>query len=490
MNGSPFSSWCVRDSHQALSPKVFTERVSCEQRWLESRWSADTRFAMLADNGIPWVITDVALAGTSRVHVPIPGYFTARQIDHVLNDAGIDVVVTDNPARLLHDEPNWQCTTQSDVTGLYCLERIMPATSRTALPAGTTKITYTSGSTGVAKGVCLDAISLHRVAASVAEVIRPLKATRHLCLLPLATLLDNLATTIVAPLLDAESIVPSLEETGIRYGALDVPKLLSCIARHQPDSLVLVPELLRVLLAAIHQGWDAPKTLKFIAVGGASVSPQLLAQAEAAKLPVFEGYGLSECASVVTLNRPGRVRHGSAGQPLSHTRLRIDECGEIHVTGTTMLGYLGGSSCSQEIATGDLGYLDEDGYLHVVGRKKNMLITSFGRNVSPEWIERELLASPEVAQAVVVGEGRPYLAALLSPTKADISDSTMTALMTRINAGLPDYARIRAWRRLSEPLSVKNDLLTANGRPRRAQITARYKELITDMYVDSIKEVS
>lgn len=490
MSASVVRGLSIRDGRQTLSPKVLSERVACEQQWLETRWAADTRFAILADNGIPWVMTDLALMGASRLNVPVPGYFTAAQTRHVLNDAGIDVIITDDPARLLREQADWVCTAQSNFSGLYCLERVLPAVSRATLPVGTTKITYTSGSTGDAKGVCLDTESLNRVATSVAEVIRPLEARRHLCLLPLATLLDNLATTLVASLLDAESIVPSLEETGIRYGALEIPRLLTCISQYQPDSLVLVPELLRVLIAAIHQGWSAPKTLKFIAVGGASVSPQLLAQAAAANLPVFEGYGLSECASVVTLNRPGEVRPGSAGRPLPHAQVRIDEHGEIHVSGATMLGYLGTESDHQEIATGDLGYFDEQGYLHVIGRIKNTLITSFGRNISPEWIERELLALPEIAQAVIVGEGRPFVSALLLPTKAETPDSVLTALITRINARLPDYARIGAWRKLTEPFSVTNHLLTANGRPRRAQITDRYAAVIADIYMDSLKEVS
>ena len=127
--------------------------------------------------------------------------------------------------------------------------------------------------------------------------------------------------------------------------------------------------------------------------------------ARVAGLPAYEGYGLSECASVVALNAPGAVREGSVGRVLPHATLRIDEAGEIHVRGATMLGYLGEEGASpEEVATGDLGFINDDGYLYVQGRRKNLLITSLGRNVSPEWVERELLAHTSIGQAVVFGD--------------------------------------------------------------------------------------
>jgi long-chain acyl-CoA synthetase len=489
------SQMTLTDGRRTLGPQALTTQVVIEQSWLRSHAPLETRFAVLADNGIPWVLADLALGASGQLNVPIPRYFTTRQLRHVLSDAGVDVLLTDDPARLTREHPEWLVRTQSPTSGLYFFERKEKLTSHPRLPVDTCKITYTSGSTGQAKGVCLGRWSLEQVTHSLADVVGPLAATRHLCLLPLATLLDNIATTGVAPLLGATSIVPTQVETGIGYGSVDIPALLSCIDRHQPESLILVPELLRILVSAIHRGWSAPRSLRFIAIGGASVSTQLLEQAELVGLPIFEGYGLSECASVVTLNRPGAQKLGTAGQSLPHAKVRIDDQGEIHVSGATMLGYLGDSSDNSipaihEIATGDRGYLDEDGYLHVIGRLKNILITSFGRNISPEWIEREILYAPEIAQAVVVGEGRPYLSVLLQPTSSAVTSAAITAVIARVNAGLPDYAKLGAWRQPDEPFSVANGLLTANGRPRRDQITSVHADLITNIYLHPIKEVS
>jgi acyl-CoA synthetase (AMP-forming)/AMP-acid ligase II len=99
----------------------------------------------------------------------------------------------------------------------------------------------------------------------------------------------------------------------------------------RPHSIVLVPELLRLLVAAAERGWPVPGSLKFVAVGGAAVSVDLLARAEAVGLPVFEGYGLSECASVVCLNTPDARRRGSVGRPLPHASVRLADDGQIMV---------------------------------------------------------------------------------------------------------------------------------------------------------------
>ena len=176
----------------------------------------------------------------------------------------------------------------------------------------------------------------------------------------------------------------------------DVARLLGCVTTARPDSLILVPELLRLLVAAAERGWPAPSSLRFVAVGGASVAVELLERAAAVGLPVFEGYGLSECASVVCLNTPESRRPGSVGRPLPHARVRVGDGGQLMVSGVTMRGYLGDRRArrASEWATGDLGEIDADGYVYVRGRLGNMYITSFGRNVAPEWVEREIALEP------------------------------------------------------------------------------------------------
>jgi long-subunit acyl-CoA synthetase (AMP-forming) len=211
---------------------------------------------------------------------------------------------------------------------------------------------------------------------------------------------------------------------------------------------------------------------------------RLLERAALLGLPVHEGYGLSECASVVAVNRCGDNRVGSVGKPLPHVRLSFGPDGEILVRGVRWRGYLGEAAAATQqecIATGDLGYLDGDGFLHLTGRKKSSFITSFGRNVAPEWVEGELVSQGPIAQAAVFGEARPFNSAVLAVQRTATPQAVEDAL-AEVNQRLPDYARVRAWLAASEPFTPGNGMLTPNGRLRRSNIFNTYAARIGALY--------
>lgn len=474
----------LRDGARSISYGQLPGLVAAEGAWLAQ--SGARRFALLADNGCPWAVTDLALASRALLHVPLPGYFTPNQMAHVLNDAGIDAVITDQAATLEALALGFVPAGASAQTGLALWRRPAPAAS-SPVPDGTVKITYTSGSTSEPKGVCLSAALIESVANSLANATAGLGLGRHLCLLPLPTLLENVAGVYAALLSGATCEIPSLAETGMSYGGLQPGRLTAAITAREPHSLILVPELLRVLVHAASLGWEPPASLRFIAVGGALVSPELLAQAAGLGLPVYEGYGLSECGSVVCLNTPGSNRPGSVGRPLPHLQVRLDAEGQILVRDAGMLGYLGEPprDPADEIATGDLGSIDADGFVEVRGRLKSLLITSLGRNIAPEWVERELQLEPEIASAIVVGEARPWLAALITPTAAGSTPGRIEAAVARANRRLPDYAQVRSWSLPAGPFTFANGSLTANGRLRRAHILRENERLIRQMYRDT-----
>jgi long-subunit acyl-CoA synthetase (AMP-forming) len=225
--------------------------------------------------------------------------------------------------------------------------------------------------------------------------------------------------------------------------------------------------MLRDILFELKSSGDSLKRLKFVAVGGGKVAPSLIHEARQIGLPVYEGYGLSEACSVVALNTPEAERVGSVGKPLAHQSIRIAGDGEIEISQPDTAWF----------ATGDLGEIDNDGFLYVTGRKKNVLITSFGRNVSPEWPESVLQSFPEIAQVMVYGEAQSQLSALIVPSGSYISVSTLQTVVDHANQLLPDYAQIGRWHALDKPFSVSDGLLTANGRPRRDQIIEFYRSL-------------
>jgi long-subunit acyl-CoA synthetase (AMP-forming) len=434
------------------------------------------RVASRLDNGPGWITLDLALRAIGGVHIPVPTFFSPAQAAHALADSGAEAVVL--PASAAPAGARALPGVMGETLALHaCAPSATPA-----LPPGTACITYTSGSTGQPKGVCLDSASLIATADALLAATAPLAPRRHLCLMPLSTLLENIGA-LAALRSGADLAVPGLAEIGYTGATgLDVPTLLVCLQRYRPHSAILFPQLLLALVRAAEAGWRPPSELRFLAVGGGRVGPALLARAAAVGLPVFEGYGLTECASVVCLNRPGAVRPGSVGRPLDHARVLLRD-DEVWVDGPRCLGYLGGAPLpSGPVATGDLGHLDADGFLHLIGRRKHIFITSFGRNVSPEWVESELLLHPDIAQAMVVGEARAHNLAVIWPRDPGLSDARLQQALAEVNAGLPDYARIAAAVRAAAPFSADAGLLTGNGRLRRDAIAARYADAIAATY--------
>lgn len=436
------------------------------------------RLALQLDNGLPWALIDLACTRAGIVVIPVPHFFSPAQQAWLLESSGADALV--GP-----EHQGWQAAAPFVLMAGRPDEQAVPLwrripTSLPELPAGTAKITYTSGTTGQPKGVCLSLEQMTAVCGSLALRVAPARVEKHLTLLPLTTLLENLTSLYVPLLTGACSRIPSLGELGFSGSSkLDPAALAQALLRWPSHSLVLVPELLRLLLALCLNTPALAKqlgTLRFVAVGGGKVAPELIAHARAAGLPVFEGYGLSECGSVVALNGPLGDRPGSVGLPLPHCQVTIAADGEVMVSGSAMLGYLGeeGETGSQ-IATGDLGRLDEEGYLHITGRKKNVQITAFGRNFSPEWVEAQAQLCPAIARIVIFGDGQPANVALIQPLPG--SQSQLPEQIARLNQQLPDYARIHHW--LPVALDQLPGLLTANGRPRRNEIYHHFSRQIS-----------
>ena len=246
--------------------------------------------------------------------------------------------------------------------------------------------------------------------------------------------------------------------------------------------------------------------------GAAPVAPELLEWFAAIGLPILEGYGMTETSGITHYNRPGRIRLGSVGEPARGVECTLAEDGEIRVRGPNIfLGYLDNPEATAEaidadgwLATGDVGQIDDAGCLTITGRKKEILITAGGKNLSPARIENALKTSPYIKEAVAIGDARKFVGALVQidaemvghwATKQRIAftsfgdlagrDEVRTLVrgeIDRANAGLAQVEQVRGFALLSAELNQDLGELTATQKVRRKVVLERHADLVDSIY--------
>jgi len=424
---------------------------------------------IFAPNCIEWIIADLALSHAGKTVVPLPVFFSSQQLAHIIKDAKVGYILTIPPLVKT-------VSAMGVPYGLIDLESA-PLDVEAAQPSGC--IIYTSGATGQPKGVRLGERQINRSAAAISQAVTATQEDRYLSVLPFSLLLERICG-ICAPLL-AGAPVYIAKEAAASCAKGDPAPLIEATERFRPTVSVLTPDLLKVwTIGLTASAKKAPASLRLVAVGGAPVPPALAEAAWRRGIPVHEGYGLSECCSVVAMNRPqGRIA-GTVGVPISGVKVTIED-GEIVVAGPTVMdGYLHGPKPADKWRTGDLGSLDGNGFLTIHGRKDNVLVTSAGRNVSPEWIEGLILADPRISRCIVTGHGHSTLTAIVAPSPAGadwfakINDEEVSGLLTSLCAEAPEYARPGRHIITGEESLRDNELLTMNGQPRRKNIAEHF----------------
>jgi len=217
--------------------------------------------------------------------------------------------------------------------------------------------------------------------------------------------------------------------------------------------------------------------------GGARLEPEVGRFFLGIGVALLQGYGQTEAGPVISANAPGAIRIHTVGRPLTGVELRIAADGEILVRGElVMLGYWGRPEETAAairdgwLHTGDIGELDADGYLRITDRKKDMIVLSGGENVSPARIEGLLIAEPEIAQAVVLGEGRPGLTALVVAAEG-CDDVAVATAVSNVNKRLSVTERIRR-HAIVAPFTLDNGMLTATQKVRRHVVTHQHAGLL------------
>ncbi len=454
----------VSDDAASLTRRAFVARVFGLARALPD--SARV-IGLLAPNGVDWAAAQLACAFAGKTLAPLPTFFSAAQLAHVVRDAAVDHV--------------WSAESMLGRVAQAGLPVIAlrPRDEATAIACGDgfQQIIYTSGTTGRPKGVRHAARQIAWSTQALAKATAASGQDRYLSVLPLAMLLETICAVFIPALVGGNVHFASALSEAVGRGAPS--GLADAFDQINPTASVLVPNLLRAWLGELaRSGRRAPQRLRFVAVGGAPVPTATAEAAWRMGVPVYEGYGLSECCSVVALSRIGERRSGTVGRPLDGLDVRIVD-GEIVVDGPSVTsGYVGGVEHVGPWRTGDLGAIEEDGGLRVLGRKDNVLVASSGRSISPEWIETMLLADPRIGQCALVEDGDGALAVVFVPSLvgadwfARASPDDVAELTRRACAEAPDYAKPA--RHIVAPLgeALAAQILTANRRIRRREAAA------------------
>jgi len=290
-----------------------------------------------------------------------------------------------------------------------------------------------------------------------------------------------------------------------RYHRLQDEKSVFAPFFHMQDSLAN-----RLLYRKIREVLGG--RLKYIISGGSPLDPEVARFFQNIGITILEGYGLTETSPIATLNPYWRPRIGSVGLPIPGVSIKIGEHKEVLIKGpNVMVGYEGHEKATQcaidekgWLHTGDQGSIDKDGYLYIIGRIKEMIVTSYGKNISPVGVERELEHSPFLKQVMIYGDNRPYLMALVVPDQAALNKwfkrshinglswpqlckhkETSKLIRNEIrkqSASLSTSETVKKFRVISEDFSQENGLLTPTLKLKRPAIVEKYRQAIDSTY--------
>ncbi|AMW10574.1 long-chain fatty acid--CoA ligase [Streptomyces qaidamensis] len=480
--------------------------------------------------------------------------------------ANADTVLTGTAA---HPEPPrvWQLDAGA-LDELTALGRDVPdeevTKRRTALtPDVTATLCYTSGTTGRPKGCVLTHANLHAEAANTVELLHPLfkevtgETASTLLFLPLAHILGRTLQiaclmgrieTGHCPSIKPDELRPALRafrptflvgvpylfekihDTGrataeklgrgasfdrahriaVRFGAAHMNRFLG--KGPGPGPGLRAAWALYDLLVYRRIRKELGGRLRYAISGGSPLDRDLNLFFYAAGILIYEGYGLTETTAAATIVPPLDPRPGTVGLPVPGTAVRIADDGEVLIKGGIVFGaYWNNPAATGEVlddgwfATGDLGALDEDGYLTITGRKKDLLVTTGGKNVSPAVLEDRLRSRPPVGQCLVVGDNRPYVAALITldpealahwlavrklpadtPLAELVHDERLRAdvqkAVDHANEAVSRAESIRAFALVEGDFTEENGLLTPSLKVKRKAATAAYAEQIEALY--------
>ncbi|SES04801.1 Long-chain acyl-CoA synthetase (AMP-forming) [Streptomyces sp. yr375] len=444
-----------------------------------------SRIGILAANSLEWVLLDLAALRLKAETAGFePGKFEPSA--ELMDRYGITLLFTDRPGTAPGTVPIADVRPMSEKPG----EESEPLPAVRYAPLDTTTVKFTSGSTGVPKGLAATAGSIDGSLHAVRQIFAHGPGDDVFVFLPLSLLQQRY--WIYSALVDGHDVTVSTYEAAFAVlpkarptVVMGVPAFYESARRH----IEARARRAGTPVAEVARGLFGDR-VRYLWTGSAPASAAVLSFFNGAGLPIFEGYGLNETC-IVTKNHPGAHREGSVGQVLPGKEVIIGEDGVISVRSDHPVNvrYAYAAPGDSErvfgpdgtVRTGDLGHLDDDGFLFVQGRADDVIVLDNGRKIVVRPIEERLRASGEaIAECVLYCPAQTDLVAVVSPAGLPADHEAIAAQLALANSDLEPDERIRRVIVAKEPFSIENGLLTSQFKPRRKQIHEVHQQEIND----------
>ncbi len=535
----PFLKWLKPDK-QTYNWEDITNGIFKLSHKIKSLINDGDRCLILSENRPYWLVSDIAIMNAGGISVPIFTTYSENDYEYILNDCKPSLIIVSNQNQfkkiknfinpevikiISFEKIDTQSLLISDILNGKDFQKEINKNLKRNTPAC---IIYTSGTSGNPKGVILSHGGILANCEGAYDLLKPLVNKRDpvfLTWLPLSHSYEH-AVQFIQILLGAKV-----------FYAESLEKLLSNMSIAKPTIMTAVPRFYQNLYNKISVNLNKQSGLKKVLInktiklgkktlnneklmfhekltnficqtlvrkkiqkqfggnlqafvsGGGALDKNVGEFLNAVGLPTLQGYGLTETSPVVSCNLPGHIKVETVGPPFKTNQVKIADDGEILVKGeNVMLGYWNKEKETNEILkngwlhTGDIGEIDSNGYLKITDRKKDIIVSHGGDNISPSKIENAICNEEKIKQCLVYGDKKNYLVALIVVDKKDKNDSTIRSIIENNNKKLSIIEKIKKFKLIEEEFTIENGLMTPTLKLKRKKIIEKYKQDLENLY--------
>ena len=546
LKNQPFLKWLKANKNNFLTWEQVKHNICLLSEYLKGNLSKGDRCVLLSENRPEWLIADIAIMNAGGVTVPLFTTYSEKDYEHIINDCKPKICIVSNENQFKKIEKfvsnetkiiSFENFNQKIESIKNILEKnpnqgtidILDNYNKEIIRKDLACIIYTSGTTGNPKGVMLSHGGILSNCEGARKILESLTKDDHpifLTWLPLSHSYEHtvqyVQISLGAKVYYAESLeklLPNMtvaqptimtavprfyqnlyqkinsnfkKTTGIKKAMIE--KMINLgLKKIQKKPLGFIEKIIDTILDKIVRKKIKKQfggSLKTFVSGGGALDKEVGLFLNAIGLPTLQGYGLTETSPVVSCNPINDIRIETVGLPFKGNEVKIAEDGEILVKGeNVMLGYWNNQIETDKVLkngwlyTGDIGIFDKD-YLKITDRKKDILITPGGDNISPLKIENEIVHSELIEQAIVYGDNKPFLVSLLvlNKDKKNVTNDIIEQEIEKINKNLSKIEKIKKFFIINDQFTIENGLMTPTLKLKRYKIIKKYKNELEKLY--------